>query len=220
MHIKFIEYIYIDIKGILYLILTSIAVLEDYAYKIHRVYLSWHLSSYLDIELFYLDIEVLLFILTSIAISKEHAYKFHRKYLSWHSIIVIFILTLHHIYILSWHPLQFWRIIHINFIEYIYLDIELFYLDIQVLLSILTSIAILKEHVYKFDGVYPSWHYNSFHLIFTSITVSRSMLLNVIWCIYLDIKPLLHLILTSIWYVYLDIQSLHVLYWHKQVKKN
>ena len=157
MHIKLIMYIYLDIKVILYLILTSIAVLGNYAYKIYRVYLSWHLSSYLDIELFYLDIEVLLFILTSIAILKEHAYKFHRKYLSWHSIIVIFILTLHPFYILSWHPLQFWRIIHINFIEYIYLDIELFYLDIQVLLSILTSIAILKEHVYKFDGVYPSW---------------------------------------------------------------
>ena len=144
MHIKFIEYIYLDIKVILYLILTSIAVLGDYAYKIHRVYLSWHQSSftsYLDIELFYLDIEVLLFILTSIAISKEHAYKFHRKYLSWHSIIVIFILTLHPFNILSWHPLQFWRIIHINFIEYIYLDNELFYLDIQVLLSILTSIV-------------------------------------------------------------------------------
>ena len=144
MRINFIEYIYLDIKFLVYFILTSIAVLEDYAYKIHRVYLSWHQSSftsYLDIELFYLDIEVLLFILTSIAISKEHAYKFHRKYLSWHSIIVIFILTLHHIYILSWHPLQFWRIIHINFIEYIYLDNELFYLDIQVLLSILTSIA-------------------------------------------------------------------------------
>ena len=117
------------------------------AYEIHRVYLSWHLSSYLDIELFYLDIKVLLIILTSIAILKEHAYKFHRKYLSWHSIIVIFILTLHPFYILSWHPLQFWRIIHINFIEYIYLDNELFYLDIQVLLSILT-----------FKSFYLSWH--------------------------------------------------------------
>ena len=148
MYIKFIEYIYLYIKVILYLILTSIAVLGDYnTYKIHKVYLSWHLSSYLDIELFYLDIEVLLFILTSIAISKEHAYKFHRKYLSWHSIIVIFILTLHPFYILSWHPLQFWRIIHINFIEYIYLDNELFYLDIQVLLSILT-----------FKSFYLSWH--------------------------------------------------------------
>ena len=87
MHIKFIEYIYLDIKVILNLILTSIAVLEDYAHKIHWVYLSWHQSSftsYLDIELFYLDIEVLLFILTSIAILQVHAYKFHRKCLSWH----------------------------------------------------------------------------------------------------------------------------------------
>ena len=74
-------------KVILNLILTSIAVLEDYAHKIHRVYLSWHQSSftsYLDIELFYLDIEVLLSILTSIAILQVHAYKFHRKCLSWH----------------------------------------------------------------------------------------------------------------------------------------
>ena len=138
----------------------------------------------------YLDITPYLHpILTSIAVLKDHTYQFQRVYLSWQWII------------LSWHSSPF------------------IYFDIQVLLSILTSITILKEHVYKFDGVYPSWHYNSFHLIFTSITVSRSMLLNVIWCIYLDIKPLLHLILTSIWYVYLDIQSLHVLSWHQQVKK-
>ena len=160
MHIKFIEYIYLDIKVISYLIMTFIAVLEDYAYKIHRVYLSWHLSSYLELLNYWiiLDIKVLLFILTSIAISKEHAYKFHRKYLSWHSIIVIFILTLHPFNILSWHPLQFWRIIHINFIGYIYLDNELFYLDIQVLLSILTSIAILQVHAYKIHRKCLSWY--------------------------------------------------------------
>ena len=87
MCINFIENIYLDIRVLVYFILTSIAVLEDYAYKIHRVYLSWHQSSftsYLDIELFYLDIEVLLFILTFIAVFKVHAYIFHRKYLSWH----------------------------------------------------------------------------------------------------------------------------------------
>ena len=87
MRINFIENVYLDIKVLVYFILTSIAVLEDYAYKIHRVYLSWHQSfftSYLDIELFYLDIEVLLYILTFIAVFKVHAYVFKRKYLSWH----------------------------------------------------------------------------------------------------------------------------------------
>ena len=158
----------------------------------HLIILSCHWSSFI-----YLDIH---------CIFKGAWYLFHRKYLSWHSIIVIFILTLHPFYILSWHPLQFWRIIHINLIEYIYLDNELFYLDIQVLLSILTSIT--RSMSINLMGFIHLDIIILFILIFTSITVSRSMLLNVIWCIYLDIKPLLHLILTSIQYAYLDIQFL------------
>ena len=135
--------------------------------------------------------------LTSIAISKEHAYKFHWSYLSWHSIIVIFILTLHPFYILSWHPLQFWRIIHINVIEYIYLDIELFYLDIQALLSILTL---------KF--FYLSWHQLQF---------CRCMRINFIENVYLDIKVLVYFILTSIAVLEDHAYKFHRVYlsWHK-----